>query len=671
MSRKPEFILASYVTYKELYKCEKYRSQYQILAEFIKYAICERRIYQFSSAEMRKVVEDLFGFRVPNAVIKTVLKKIDCVYKLDSQDEYGVNQEMIKIDTFLKEHKNNAEKSNIQLIDLLCDFTEKRIGRKLSESEIQKLSTNFMAYLLDESNGGCYQDSISTFILYYAKDENVVKQLDSIREGCILYTGINYNIDETGSITDELVLYLDMEVLFDLYGYNGEVFQCLAQDMINLIKEANSKKKYISLRYFKDTKREIEDFFDKAEDIVLGKMLLKENVAMKAITEGCVDATDISDRRSDFFHKMQYLYGIIEDPEREYYKLEQYAANLEGIKLGEISEVEANSFEQSIKFISNINKLRKNEQFFDYFKSKYIFITETRRTLDISKLVVSKVDSNIDGECQYAGYAANMGFLTNLLWYKLNKGFGKNEYPQNINAVVKAKIVLSNYISQNIAYTYDECKKEYEEGRITDKQFAARILALKNRSIRPEEITIDTVEDDLNFNPENIKRFEEESKWQKVKLVEKEEELEKIKNDYSKMQQEITNIQCELTESRMDQERKSNILDNQEKTIAQQNRIIQRQNEIIEKFEIREKEKSIKRKKIMQVVRFCTNIVIRILIIAILALISYLAAREIKADCATSVSVVITIISIAVTIPNIVKDLYRKCFSSMEIDKKE
>lgn len=25
MNKKPEFILASYVTYKELYKCEKYR----------------------------------------------------------------------------------------------------------------------------------------------------------------------------------------------------------------------------------------------------------------------------------------------------------------------------------------------------------------------------------------------------------------------------------------------------------------------------------------------------------------------------------------------------------------------------------------------------------------------------------------------------------------------
>lgn len=669
MSKKPEFILASYVTYKELYKCEKYRSQYQILAEFIKYAIYEKKLYQFSSIEIRKIVEDLFGFKVPNAVIKTALKKTDCVYKLDTQDAYGVDQEMIKIDTSFKKYKNSAEQYNSQLIDLLCEFTEKRIGRKLSEDEIQKLSTDFMAYLLDESNGGSYQDSISTFILYYANDEEVVKQLDSIREGCILYTGINYNIDKTGNVTNELTLYLDMEVLFDLYGYNGDVFQCLAQDMINMIKEANAKKKYISLRYFQDTKREIEDFFGKAEDIVLGKMLLKENVAMKAITDGCADATDVSDRKSDFFHKMQYLYGIVEDPVKEYYKLEQYEANLEGMEFGEINDVDINSFEQSIKFVSNINKLRKNKHFSDYFKSQYIFVTETRKTLDISKMFTTRLGSKTDGEYQYAGFAVNMGFLTNLLWYKLNKGFGKNEYPQNMNAVVKAKIVLSNYISQSIAYTYEECKEEYEQGKITDEQFAARILALRSRNVRPEEITIDTVEDDLNFNPENIKRFEEESKWQKVKLAEKNEELEQMRMNYSKIMQEIENVQCKLNESVKERDKQSDILCNQEKAIMQQNRIIEQQNEIIEKYQNKEEEKLKKWKKTKQIIKFSASILITIVVMAILAIGIYLITGKIKEDYVTSISIVVTVIGIVLSIPNIVKYLYKKYFLSMEVDE--
>ena len=93
-----------------------------------------------------------------------------------------------------------------------------------------------------------------------------------------------------------------MEVLFDIYGYNGEVFQQLSIDLINLIRDANVKTKKIHLRYFEETKRDIDLFFARAEEIVKGKMLLKDNVAMKAITNGCTDLTDVSDRKADFYY---------------------------------------------------------------------------------------------------------------------------------------------------------------------------------------------------------------------------------------------------------------------------------------------------------------------------------------------------------------------------------
>ena len=32
-----------------------------------------------------------------------------------------------------------------------------------------------------------------------------------------------------------MTLYLDMEILFDIYGYNGEIFQQLAIDLLNLV----------------------------------------------------------------------------------------------------------------------------------------------------------------------------------------------------------------------------------------------------------------------------------------------------------------------------------------------------------------------------------------------------------------------------------------------------
>ena len=61
-----------------------------------------------------------------------------------------------------------------------------------------------------------------------------------------------------------------MEVLFDIYGYNGEVFQRLALDLFKLARDANSKEKRVRFRYFEETKAEIDLFLQKQ------KKLLKE-----------------------------------------------------------------------------------------------------------------------------------------------------------------------------------------------------------------------------------------------------------------------------------------------------------------------------------------------------------------------------------------------------------
>ena len=47
-------ILASYVTYKELSSHGNYKSPYQILAEFIKYIIYEKKLYAFSIGEIKR-----------------------------------------------------------------------------------------------------------------------------------------------------------------------------------------------------------------------------------------------------------------------------------------------------------------------------------------------------------------------------------------------------------------------------------------------------------------------------------------------------------------------------------------------------------------------------------------------------------------------------------------
>jgi len=640
------------------FRGKKYKSPYQILAEFIKYIIIQEKIYQFSCLEIKKMIIDTFGFNLPNAVLKSALKKVECVEKNGRRDEYSVDYKKINVDSSFEMYKKNAEQENVRLMTKLVEFTEEKLSERLDEKKKQELLADFMAYLLDESNGGDFQDIISIFIL---KNQENKEQIQAIREGCILYTGINYDISEVGSITENLTLYLDVEILFDLYGYNGEIFQTLAIDMIKLVKEANKKKKYVKLRYFGDTKREIEDFFRRAEDIVSGKVLLKENIAMKAIVSGCNDVTDISDKQSDFFHTLQYKYSILEDENKGYYEKEQYEANLEGLCLEGI-DMSDPSIQESIKVISHINKLRKNKPFFDYLKSEYIFVTETRKTIEISNKITEMVseDDKIDGK--YVGYVINMSFLTNLLWYKMSKGFGGDEFPQNVNAIIKAKIVLSNYIAQNVAKTYDECKEAYEKGNITSEQFAARLVALKNKNIRPEEISVEGIEEDLNFDPDNIRKFEEESNWQKLKLKEKEQELKDIRKSYIETNQKMDSIQQELALTRENQKEQNKILTKQEKVIEEQSKIINAQKVRIEKFEIQEKNKEVKREKRRKVIRFIWHIINRILVLALIVLISYLVTKAIKADLATSLSIIVTVIGIIISSIDIVKNVYKKDF---------
>ena len=70
-------ILASYATFKELYKSQKYTSPYQILSEFIQYIIASKPLYSFSSTDIQGYLKDDFGFNPPIAVIRTALKGIE------------------------------------------------------------------------------------------------------------------------------------------------------------------------------------------------------------------------------------------------------------------------------------------------------------------------------------------------------------------------------------------------------------------------------------------------------------------------------------------------------------------------------------------------------------------------------------------------------------------
>ena len=90
-------ILASFATLKSLNDSKKYINSYQILAEFIKYIIDGQKLYVFTAIEMKNRLKSVFGFDIPEAVVKTASKSLPFVtrengtYIVDIyREKYGV-----------------------------------------------------------------------------------------------------------------------------------------------------------------------------------------------------------------------------------------------------------------------------------------------------------------------------------------------------------------------------------------------------------------------------------------------------------------------------------------------------------------------------------------------------------------------------------------------------
>ena len=69
---KDNKLIASVVVFKELLDSNK--DIYDIIAEFLKAGIIDKQKWSFTSTELKRLIEDVFDFKLPEAVIKSTLK---------------------------------------------------------------------------------------------------------------------------------------------------------------------------------------------------------------------------------------------------------------------------------------------------------------------------------------------------------------------------------------------------------------------------------------------------------------------------------------------------------------------------------------------------------------------------------------------------------------------
>ena len=600
---KTASILASFATLKSLSDEKKFKNSYQLLREFIIYIITIESLYSFSAVEMKNKLKDHFGFLIPEAVIKTSLKTMDALSL--EKGIYYVTMAKINSGLLFKVKKKEADEYNSCIIKYLYDYVLSRTNYASIDEET--LTKDLINFLIDDTSSvsSKYTDLIGEFVLKNEHDKDIQDGLNRIREGSILYMGLSCNIREIGSITKPLTLYLGTEILFSLIGYNGEIYQQFANDFYEQIRVANSgAQKKIMLRYFSDIKREIDDFFKTAEEIVDGKRkYLLDKTAMKAIINGCKTSADVEVKKSDFYYNLQYSYGIIEDPHDDYYEENYFSSNLE---TSEYDEEDDKNEKKGIalKFISNINKLRNGKYYCNDIDSEYLIVTNTKITLLISK-EQSDLIKKQEGLDNISNFAVSLDRITSLLWYKLESGFSKKEFPSSVNAILKARVVLSSSIAKKAEKAFSDVKKQYENGDLSKEQVAARIITLRNKPNFPEDLKADNIDEIMDFSPEYLSRYEEQIKNTKSTLKEREEFIVALEVDTKKA------------------------LSEKEATIASQKDIIkEKDNENakllskVKEYERQEAEKINKKEKRKNMIKYTGKFLFKILLIIVLVVIS-------------------------------------------------
>ena len=477
------------------------------------------------------------------------------------------------------------------------------------------LAKELIAFLVDDqqSSSDYYTDLIGRFILEHEHDEDIQAQLKQIREGSILYIGLNYNIGETGSITKPLTIYLGTEILFSIAGYNGEIFKKLTDDFLRQVRAVNIKsKEKITLRYFSAVKKEIEDFFFAAEMVVEGKKAqLVDKPAMMFITNGCTTASDVKVRKSDFYHNLEFGFGIKEDPFNNYYDESQFESNLESFDYID-EEDKKKKRERGIKYISNINKLRGGKYFSNDIESEFILVTNTKATLLISQEQTERIKSETG--CEYvSNFAISLDRITSLLWYKLGNGFGKKDFPANVDAVLRARIILSSSIAKRAERAYFDAKKDYEAGVITADQLAGRIITLRVKPKLPEELQGDSIGEIMDFSLDYLNRYEEKAK-QDRKVIEEKDALISVINSESKDKDKTISAQKAIIS-----EQKA-VLSEKDNKIESQNLLIEEQRGELETYRRREEDKRKKRNKIKVIFKFLLNIIWKMVIVAVICM---------------------------------------------------
>lgn len=519
-------LIASLAVFRELFNSEK--DIYGVISVFLSDIIKSQALYTFTLTDITTTFNKIYEFDIPAAVVNTSLGRLDYVEK--RQGSFVVNNFSLLQDTNINTKQSEILLNNNHIIENLFRFIEEEKSIELTQTEKETISHSFCSFVLDESNGNQYIEYITAYILKNESDINFKGQLNLIREGVILYSGIKYSNDlnDLGTWRTEMTIFVETEILFHLAGYNGELYKTFVLDFLSYVREINqkAKKKIIHLKYFKESKNEIEGFFTKARYLIEGSKIPNPRItAMVTIVNGCSKPSDVLEKKSDFYTLLK-SYSIEEDTYGKYFDVENYKYNIVSQELIEkiSKEIDKDSHEY-LNFLNYISIHRREANPNNFENIRVILLTGNSITLKVAFNDLLK-------DIGHVPLATHLSFLTNKFWFKLNKGFGKNNLPKSFDIISKAQMVLSKVLSDNVGDKYMELQEQFKKGTISEEQVKSRILDLRNQVRKPEDIKNDVVKDVLSaITEDSLQKFIEEQSYFKNQAKNQAEENVKLKEE--------------------------------------------------------------------------------------------------------------------------------------------
>lgn len=503
-------LFASVALFGELYKNDNYKNLGDVLADFIKGAVSSQETYSLDSRSLKDLLLKVYGFDIPESIIRTTLKTRlkNCVIKEDNFYHFDVN-DCIKTKNTLSEVDTINEKQET-IFDHLCNYISSKKGIENNQVLKDRIWGNLSHFLINAGVWSEYSELISGFIISNESNNEFNECLNSIKEGLILYQGLSYSDDvneSAGYWKDKITIYLSTEHLFSCVGYNGIIFKEIFDDFIGLVKEINRSEKgikktgIIHLKYFEETRSEIESFFQTAESIKKGyKRLDSRKVAMVSIVNRCNDIKAIKLEQVNFFIELkklgitlqEYSYDSVNDI---YNVVDQNIIN----SLKRTSEERKKYFDEEycnrcLRIFTKINSYRKGINNVPFEKIKHIYITENNFAKYLGHNNKVKFnDSDIT-------FAKDIDYIITKFWFKLKKGFkNKNNLPKTFDVLTKAKIIVSSYLNDSVSKSYEKLQVDYKEGRLTEEQAVELNSLYKEKPLVPEQIDSSNIDESLNF----------------------------------------------------------------------------------------------------------------------------------------------------------------------------